>query len=100
MGLVGRGCRRPAQRKPGMLNGRAGRPYVLPGTSPCGTSLRAGGRPAVTAEILLDRHITSLRVAQFKGLYGQHPMILRCITRCVFFCATSAPDNIRSIVRN
>jgi hypothetical protein len=36
-------------------------------------SLRVRGVPAVTAEILLDRGISSLRVGQFKGLHDQVP---------------------------
>ncbi len=36
-------------------------------------SLRADGRPMVTAEILLDARITSIRVAQFKGLHDDVP---------------------------
>jgi hypothetical protein len=36
-------------------------------------SLRAGGQPMVTAEIALDQKITSIRVAQFKGLYDEVP---------------------------
>jgi hypothetical protein len=36
-------------------------------------SLRADGRPMVTAEILLDERITSIRVAQFKGLHDEVP---------------------------
>jgi PcfJ-like protein len=36
-------------------------------------SLRERGKPAVTAEILLDRRIASIRVAQFKGLNDQVP---------------------------
>jgi hypothetical protein len=36
-------------------------------------SLRTDGKPAVTAEILLDPSITSIRVAQFKGLYDHVP---------------------------
>jgi hypothetical protein len=36
-------------------------------------SLREGGKPAVTAEILLDRRIASIRVGQFKGLHDQVP---------------------------
>lgn len=36
-------------------------------------SLREGGRPMVTAEILLDQRITSIRVAQFKGLHDEVP---------------------------
>jgi hypothetical protein len=43
----------------------------------CGTtqilSLRACGKPMVTAEILLDDRIASLRVAQFKGLHDEVP---------------------------
>lgn len=36
-------------------------------------SLRAHGKPAVTAEILLDGRIASLRVGQFKGLHDEVP---------------------------
>jgi hypothetical protein len=36
-------------------------------------SLRVHGAPAVTAEILLDRGLSSLRVGQFKGLRNQVP---------------------------
>jgi PcfJ-like protein len=36
-------------------------------------SLRANGVPMVTAEILLDERITSIRVAQFKGLCDEVP---------------------------
>ena len=36
-------------------------------------SLRENGKPAVTAEILLDRRIASMRVGQFKGLRDQVP---------------------------
>jgi hypothetical protein len=36
-------------------------------------SLREGGKPMVTAEILLDANISSLRVGQFKGLYDEVP---------------------------
>jgi hypothetical protein len=36
-------------------------------------SLRQNGKPTVTAEILLDARIASLRVAQFKGLYDEVP---------------------------
>ena len=36
-------------------------------------SLRQDGKPAVTAEIILDAQITSLRVAQFKGLHDEVP---------------------------
>ena len=36
-------------------------------------SLRAHGKPMVTAEILLDARISSIRVGQFKGLYDEVP---------------------------
>jgi hypothetical protein len=36
-------------------------------------SLRAAGKPMVTAEILLDARIASLRVGQFKGLHDEVP---------------------------
>ena len=36
-------------------------------------SLRERGKPAVTAEILLNASVTSLRVGQFKGLHDQVP---------------------------
>ena len=36
-------------------------------------SLREDGKPAVTAEILLDRRIASIRVGQFKGLHDEVP---------------------------
>lgn len=36
-------------------------------------SLREDGKPAVTAEILLDRRVASIRVGQFKGLYDEVP---------------------------
>ena len=36
-------------------------------------SLRAHGTPMVTAEILLDARISSIRVGQFKGLYDEVP---------------------------
>ena len=36
-------------------------------------SLRVHGVPAVTAEILLDRGLSALRVGQFKGLHDQVP---------------------------
>jgi hypothetical protein len=36
-------------------------------------SLRAAGQPMVTAEILLDPRISSLRVGQFKGLHDEVP---------------------------
>jgi hypothetical protein len=36
-------------------------------------SLREHGKPMVTAEILLDARISSLRVGQFKGLYDEVP---------------------------
>ncbi|MGA8756003.1 MAG: PcfJ domain-containing protein [Stellaceae bacterium] len=36
-------------------------------------SLRAHGTPVVTAEILLDARISSIRVGQFKGLYDEVP---------------------------
>jgi hypothetical protein len=36
-------------------------------------SLREAGKPMVTAEILLDQRITSIRVAQFKGLCDEVP---------------------------
>ena len=36
-------------------------------------SLREAGKPMVTAEILLDQRITSIRVAQFKGLHDEVP---------------------------
>jgi hypothetical protein len=35
--------------------------------------LRTDGEPAVTAEILLNPGITSIRVAQFKGLHDEVP---------------------------
>jgi PcfJ-like protein len=44
---------------------RTGRTQIL--------SLRAGGTRMVTAEILLDARISSIRVAQFKGLYDEVP---------------------------
>ena len=44
---------------------RSGRTQIL--------SLREAGKPAVTAEILLDDAITSIRVGQFKGLYDEVP---------------------------
>jgi hypothetical protein len=36
-------------------------------------SLRAGGEPMVTAEIVLDQQIAAIRVAQFKGLCDEVP---------------------------
>jgi hypothetical protein len=36
-------------------------------------SLRAGGNPVVTAEILLDQRIAAIRVGQFKGLRDEVP---------------------------
>jgi hypothetical protein len=36
-------------------------------------SLRENGKPAVTAEILLDNSIASIRVGQFKGIYDGVP---------------------------
>jgi PcfJ-like protein len=36
-------------------------------------SLREAGKPTVTAEILLDRRISSIRVGQFKGLRDEVP---------------------------
>jgi hypothetical protein len=36
-------------------------------------SLREDGKPAVTAEILLDRRIASIRVGQFKGFHDEVP---------------------------
>lgn len=36
-------------------------------------SLRADGLPMVTAEILLDNRITSIRVTQFRGLHHEVP---------------------------
>jgi hypothetical protein len=36
-------------------------------------SLRAGGTPMVTAEILLDARVSALRVGQFKGLFDEIP---------------------------
>jgi len=44
---------------------RSGRTQIL--------SLREGGKPAATAEILLDDRIAAIRVGQFKGLYNQVP---------------------------
>ena len=44
---------------------RTGRTQIL--------SLRQNGNPSVTAEILLDDRISSIRVAQFKGLFDEVP---------------------------
>jgi hypothetical protein len=61
-------------------------------------SLRKDGQPAVTAEIALDRQISSLRIASSSNVFSTRcPTISICIRRCGIFCATSAAASTRSI---